>query len=153
MILNALRSPQNCCLPAPNNSVHKATFISRILLKTFFCIPANIYLFKFNVENTRKIGEICSELTIKTFHSSVFIATLNMLYIFLVSVPLVPHCFFSHAHLKQCYKWVFHCNITQNTYKSHNMKISLNLLIRNIGRGNTRKFWISWSSRMQISKF
>ena len=29
-------------------------------------IPANIYLFKFNNINTRKIGEVCSKFTIKT---------------------------------------------------------------------------------------
>ena len=28
--------------------------------------PANIYLFKVNDRNTRKIGEICSKLTLKT---------------------------------------------------------------------------------------
>ena len=36
------------------------------LLPTLELIPANIYLLKANIRNTRKSYEICSKLTIKT---------------------------------------------------------------------------------------
>ena len=50
--------------------------------------PANIYLFKINKRNARKINKICSKLTIKASEDVISVVSLSSLFSLNISTPI-----------------------------------------------------------------